>query len=159
MKMPVRFVNIDDISAFAAWRSKPDGVTYRLPTEAEWEFAARNGSKDNMYPWGDNYDPKCAVLDRDSTEPEAVGSHSCPNDWGVVDLIGNVFEWTGSPAALYPGSKGSVIPPKDKEPRYMIRGGAAYYKSDGPAAVNSVLRADVPASKRDKELGFRLVTQ
>jgi len=159
MKMPVRFVDIDDISAFAAWRSKRDGVTYRLPTEAEWEFAARNGPKNNLYPWGDTYDPKCAVLDRDSTEPEAVGSHSCPNDWGVVDLIGNVFEWTGSPAALYPGSKGAVVAPRDKEPRYMIRGGAAYYKSDGPAAVNSVLRADVPASKRDKELGFRLVTQ
>jgi serine/threonine-protein kinase len=158
-KMPVRFVNIDDISAFAAWRSKRDGVTYRLPTEAEWEFAARNGSKDDLYPWGDTYDPKCAVLDRDNTEPEAVGTHSCPDEWGIVDLIGNVFEWTGSKAALYPGSKGSMVPPKDKEIHYMIRGGAAFYKSDGPAAVNSVLRADVPASKRDKELGFRLVAQ
>lgn len=158
LKMPVRYVDIDDISAFAAWRSTRDGVAYRLPTEAEWEFAARNGGKDNLYPWGDTFDPKCAVLDKDSTEPEAVGTHSCPDDWGIVDLIGNVFEWTGSKASLYPGSKGEMVPPKDGA-HYMIRGGAAIYKSEGPAAVNSVLRVDVSASRREKDLGFRLVTQ
>jgi formylglycine-generating enzyme required for sulfatase activity len=157
MKMPVRFVDIDDISAFAAWRSQRDGVTYRLPTEAEWEFAARNGPKQNLYPWGDTYDPKCAVLDKDGTEPEAVGTHSCPIDWGVVDLIGNVFEWTGTKAAVYPGSKVQIK--ESKEPHFMIRGGAALYKSSGQFAITSAFRADVEASKRDKELGFRLVTQ
>jgi len=156
-KMPVRFVNIDDISAFAAWRSKRDGVNYRLPTEAEWEFAARNGAKDNLYPWGDTFDAKCAVIDSESTEPEAVGSRSCPDDWGVVDLIGNVYEWTGSKAGLYPGSKGQMK--ESKEPRFMIRGGGAFSKSSGDFGVTSAFRVDVPASKRDKELGFRLVTQ
>jgi len=156
-KMPVRFVNIDDISAFAAWRSKRDGVNYRLPTEAEWEFAARNGAKDNMYPWGDNFDPKCAVLDSESTEPEAVGTRSCPDDWGVQDLIGNVYEWTGSKAAVYPGSKVAIKP--STEPHYMIRGGGAFSKSSGDFGITSAFRTDVPASKRDKELGFRLVTQ
>jgi serine/threonine protein kinase len=156
-RMPVRYVNIDDISAFAAWRSKRDGVSYRLPTEAEWEFAARNGSKDNLYPWGNEYDPKCAVLDKERTEPEAVGTHSCPDDWGVVDLIGNVFEWTGTRAAVYPGSKVQIK--KSDEPHYMIRGGAAHYKSSGQYAITAAFRADVEASKRDKELGFRLVAQ
>ena len=56
--MPVRFVNMEDIKAFAAWRSKRDNTTYRLPTEQEWEYAARNGSKKNLYPWGDSFDPK-----------------------------------------------------------------------------------------------------
>ena len=156
-KMPVRFVNIDDISAFAAWRSKRDGVNYRLPTEAEWEFAARNGAKDNMFPWGDSFDPKCAVLDSESTEPEAVGTHSCPDEWGVQDLIGNVYEWTGSKAAVYPGSKIAIKP--STEPHYMIRGGGAFSKSSGDFGITSTFRTDVPASKRDKELGFRLVTQ
>lgn len=156
-KMPVRFVNVDDINAFARWRSKRDGVTYRLPTEAEWEYAARNGAKDDLYPWGNEFQSKCAVTDKENTEPDAVGTASCPNDWGVMDLIGNVYEWTGSKASLYPGSKGSMR--ESKEPRNMIRGGAAYNKSTGEFAITATFRADVDATRRDKELGFRLVTQ
>jgi serine/threonine-protein kinase len=155
--MPVRFVNIDDINAFIAWRSKRDGVTYRLPTEAEWEYAARNGAKANLYPWGDTFQSKCAVTDKENTEPEPVGAMSCPDEWGVVDLIGNVYEWTGSKASLYPGSKGSIK--ETKEPHNMIRGGGAFSKSVGEFGINSVFRADVEVSKRDKELGFRLVSQ
>lgn len=155
-KMPVRFVNIDDVSAFARWRSKRDGVTYRLPTEAEWEYAARNGAKNTLYPWGTTFQAKCAVTDKESTEPDAVGTASCPNDWGVLDLIGNVYEWTSTKASLYPGSKGVVR--NTGEPRNMIRGGAAFSKSSGEFAITSTFRADVDATRRDKELGFRLVT-
>ena len=154
-KMPVRFVNLEDISAFVRWRSKRDGVTYRLPTEAEWEFAARNGAKDNRYPWGNTFQSKCAVTDKETTEPEAVGTASCPNDWGIVDLIGNVYEWTGSKASLYPGSKGKMR--EFKEPRFMIRGGGALNKSEGENGITSTFRADVDGTSRDKELGFRLV--
>lgn len=154
-KMPVRFVNIEDINAFAEWRSARDHVTYRLPTEAEWEYAARNGAKDNLYPWGDTFQSKCAVVDKENTEPQAVGTQSCPDDWGVLDLIGNVYEWTGSKASLYPGSKGQTLP--TKTPKYMIRGGAALNKSAGKFGVTSTFRADVDATTRDKELGFRLV--
>lgn len=53
---PVRYINMEDVKAFAEWRSKRDGVTYRLPTEQEWEYAARNGSKNNLYPWGDKFE-------------------------------------------------------------------------------------------------------
>jgi serine/threonine-protein kinase len=154
-QMPVRFVTIDDAKAFAEWRSKRDGVTYRLPTEEEWEYAARNGSKGNLYPWGDKYDAKCAVLDQPSQQPKAVGSQSCPNDWGVADLIGNVFEWTSSKAELYPGSGGSIKP--SAEPRYMVRGGGAFYKSTGPLAITTTFRQDVAANTSLPELGFRLV--
>jgi formylglycine-generating enzyme required for sulfatase activity len=155
-KMPVRFVNIDDINAFARWRSKRDGVTYRLPTEAEWEYAARNGAKNDLYPWGATFDIKCAVTDKPNTEPDAVGTASCPNEWGVLDLIGNVYEWTGSKAYLYPGNK-VLDQLETREPRFMIKGGSAFSKSAGEFAVNSTWRQDVPVSQRDKELGFRLV--
>ncbi len=154
-KMPVRFVNIEDIEAFARWRSKRDGVTYRLPTEAEWEFAARNGAKQNLYPWGNKFDSKCAVTDKESTVPDAVGTATCPNDWGVMDLIGNVHEWTGSKASLYPGSSGQIL--ETRELRHMIRGGAALTKSEGEFGITSTFRFDVTTSTRDKELGFRLV--
>jgi serine/threonine protein kinase len=155
-RMPVRFVNIDDINAFIAWRSKRDGVTYRLPTEEEWEYAARNGSKDNLYPWGDKYDPKCAVLDDPDHEPKAAGTHSCPDDYGIKDLIGNVFEWTNSPPAPYPGNKGVSLL-QFTEPHQMIRGGSFFQKPSGAQAISSTYRIDTPATKRSGELGFRLV--
>jgi formylglycine-generating enzyme required for sulfatase activity len=155
--MPVRFVNVEDATAFAEWRSKRDGVKYRLPTEQEWEFAARNGEDGNKFPWGESFRSECAVLDQPSTEPKAAGSQSCPNKWGVVDLIGNVFEWTSTKAGLYPGSPGLVKEPKD--PKAMIRGGGAFSKSSGSDAVNSTFRVDVETRTRDKELGFRLVVE
>jgi serine/threonine protein kinase/formylglycine-generating enzyme required for sulfatase activity len=154
-QMPVRFVNADDVKAFAAWRSKRDGVTYRLPTEQEWEFAARNGSKQNLYPWGDKFEARCAVIDQASNEPGIVGARTCANSWGVHDLIGNVFEWTGSEASLYPGSPGAVRPLS--EPHLMVRGGSAFQKSSGTNAITSTFRIASPASRRSAELGFRLV--
>jgi eukaryotic-like serine/threonine-protein kinase len=153
--MPVRFVNIEDIKAFAEWRSKRDGTDYRLPTEQEWEYAARNGSKKNLYPWGDSYDPKCAYMDQSDNEPVSVGTKSCANAWGVQDLIGNVFEWTGTTASLYPGSSGEIKP--TAEPHYMLRGGSSFQKSTGQNAITSTFRIAVPASRRSAELGFRLV--
>ena len=155
-RMPVRYVNIEDVQAFARWRSERDKVAYRLPSEAEWEYAARSGAKQYLYPWGNKFDPKCAVTDEDSTEPDAVGTASCPNDWGVMDLVGNVFEWTNSKPSLYPGSSAGLR--DDKEDRRMIRGGAALSKSTGEFGITSTFRHDAASSTRDKELGFRLVT-
>ena len=75
----------------------------------------------------------------------------------VVDLIGNVHEWTGSKASLYKGSKGSML--ETPKARFMIRGGAAHDKSSGQFGITATFRQDVDATSRDKELGFRLVTQ
>jgi eukaryotic-like serine/threonine-protein kinase len=155
-KLPVRFVSYQDAQAFAKWRSKRDNVTYRLPTEEEWEYAARNGGDNNLYPWGDTFKEDCAVLDQPTTEPKIVASNPCSNNkWGVSDLIGNVFEWTSSDPYLYPGSAGEVKPLS--EPHKMIRGGSAYQKSKGDNAITATFRAPLSASKRDATLGFRLV--
>jgi serine/threonine-protein kinase len=155
-QMPVRFVNIDDVKAFAAWRSKRDNLTYRLPTEEEWEYAARNGAKNNLFPWGDKYESRCAVLDESMDEAKAVGTKSCPNSWGVQDLIGNVFEWTSTEAKLYPGN--NTLERRDvKETFLMVRGGSAYQKSSGELAITAAFRQEIGAKKRSVELGFRLV--
>jgi formylglycine-generating enzyme required for sulfatase activity len=130
-KLPVRFVNIEDIRAFTEWRSARDKVAYRLPTEDEWEYAARNGSDNNLYPWGDSFKEGCAVVDRIDTAPEPVGSKPCgANKWGVVDLIGNVFEWTSSKSSVYPGNSGEVIS-QFKDNSFIYRGGGAFSKSVG----------------------------
>ncbi len=155
-KLPVRFINIDDIEAFAKWRSQRDGVTYRLPSEAEWEYAARNGNANNLYPWGDKFEKSCAVLDEPDTEPEPVGSKKCgENKWGIQDLIGNVYEWTGTRTALYPGNKGETD--LSKGITNVIRGGSAFDKSSGKSAITSTYRGFVELGKRDARLGFRLV--
>ncbi|HEY2866321.1 MAG TPA: bifunctional serine/threonine-protein kinase/formylglycine-generating enzyme family protein [Pyrinomonadaceae bacterium] len=153
-KMPVRDVNIEDVNAFIAWRSKRDGVTYRLPTEEEWEYTARNGSKGNLFPWGDSFQAKCAVVNKSIMEPAAVATASCADDFGVYDLIGNVYEWTASKAEPYPGA---TRVKESTEPENIVRGGCAENKSSGPFAITSTSRIIVPISKRDLQLGFRLV--
>lgn len=152
---PVRYVNMEDVKAFAEWRSKRDGVTYRLPTEQEWEYAARNGSKNNLYPWGDKFEERCAHLNQSNNVPVVVGTKTCPDQWGVQDLIGNVFEWTSSEPWVYPGSQLELAPVT--EPNFMIRGGGAFEKSTGPNAITATFRFPAPASRRSPGLGFRLV--
>ncbi len=154
-KMPVRFVNIEDVTAFAAWRSKRDGVKYRLPTEQEWEYAARNGAKQNLYPWGNDFRAECAVVDRGGSDPEPVGMTSCPNDAGVQDLIGNLLEWTSSDPWVYPGSPLTVDAKGEK--KKMVRGGSAEYKSTGENAATATFRIEAVMEIRAAVLGFRLV--
>jgi serine/threonine-protein kinase len=154
-QVPVRLVNIDDVNAFIQWRSKRDGVSYRLPIEEEWEYAASNGGKNNLFPWGDKYESRCAVLDEanmDAAKP--VGTKTCPNIWGVQDLIGNVFEWTGSKARPYPGNKELGIE-ESKKDFWTIRGGSAFQKSTG--GITSKSRFFNDPKKRSLEVGFRLV--
>ena len=158
-KHPVQYVSLEDAETFAKWRSERDGVTYRLPTEQEWEYAARNGGKNNLYPWGDSFDPRCAVIDLPSNQPSEVGSRSCPNQWGVLDLIGNVFEWTSTKISVHPGQPEPEATKALSEPYYMVRGGAALSPGSGQNKITSSSRYPTPASQRSVELGFRLVRE
>ncbi len=152
---PVVNVSFDDAVAFAAWRSKRDNVTYRLPTEEEWEYAARNGEKSDLYPWGPSWKEGVAVL-KEAT-PATVGSRDGgKNVWGVFDLIGNVWEWTSSKVSVYPGN--TVVVPSSTRDWIAIRGGCYVSdpaKSDAP--VSSCMREFVPPSTKTTLLGFRLV--
>jgi serine/threonine-protein kinase len=152
---PVVNISLDDANAFAEWRSKRDGVTYRLPTEEEWEYAARNGDQADLYPWGKEWQEKGAVL-KEAT-PAAVGSRpDGKNKWGVVDLIGNVWEWTSSRVSVYPGNPVKI--PNSTQDWVAIRGGCYVTdpaKLDTP--VSSCMREFVPPSTKTTLLGFRLV--
>lgn len=91
---PVVTVSWNGARAYCRWLSRKTGQTYRLPTEAEWECAARAGTQ-TIWPWGDDFDPHMArgvyaPLRKEGTAP--VGSYP-PNDWGIYDMIGNVWEW------------------------------------------------------------------
>jgi len=152
---PVVNITFEDATAFAAWRSKRDAVTYRLPTEEEWEYAARNGERADLYPWGPDWKEGVAVL-KDAT-PSAVGSRAeGKNRWGVYDLIGNVWEWTSSKASVYPGN--TVKVPRSMEEWITIRGGCYVSDPKNPETpITSCFRDFVPASTKTTLLGFRLV--
>jgi iron(II)-dependent oxidoreductase len=151
---PVVNVSLADAQIFAAWRSKRDGMPYRLPTEEEWEYAARNGTND-LYPWGYYWAKDLAVVNM--TSPQAVGSMpKGANQWGVFDLIGNVWEWTSSKGSVYPGNP-TVLPSQFKE-WCVIRGGS--YASDGLSKerpITATFRDWLAPSAKAPQLGFRLV--
>jgi formylglycine-generating enzyme required for sulfatase activity len=96
---PMNCVSWNGATEFVQWLYLKTGIKYRLPYEAEWEFAARNRGKDWIYPWGDSPEPTCnsAVISACPVEEtQAVCSKSLfgNTEQGLCDMIGNTAEWT-----------------------------------------------------------------
>jgi formylglycine-generating enzyme required for sulfatase activity len=118
---------------YCSWLSKKTGKAYRLPTEAEWEYACRAGSK-TAYSFGD--DPKTlgdyAWFEGNSDEHTHKVATKKPNPWGLYDMHGNVMEWCidhyGKDSyAKFPADKatlGPVLLPTDKRFSHVARGGS-----------------------------------
>jgi serine/threonine-protein kinase len=107
-RWPVANVSPKDAEDFAAWLSKRDGVVYRLPTEEEWEFAARNGSANSLFPWGNSWEEGRANIN-EKESPVTIGSFPRgATQSGLHDMIGNVCEWTSTKPYFY-DKKGSVL--------------------------------------------------
>jgi formylglycine-generating enzyme required for sulfatase activity len=107
-KQPVVYVTLNDAEAFCAWAGG------RVPTEAEWEYAARAGATGPHY-WGDQPDPRYMwYFDNSNLRAQPVGK-KLPNAWGLYDVQGNAFEW------VKPHSAHSSI---DKPGHGSLRGGS-----------------------------------
>jgi formylglycine-generating enzyme required for sulfatase activity len=152
--LPVTNVTFDDARAFADWRSRRDGARYRLPSEDEWEYAATGGSP-RAYPWGERWSQGYANLA--GAGPAPVGSFTLGRTaQGVEDMIGNVWEWTSSEAAMYKGNDRTVLDKADKG-KLVVRGGSYESRPDGDEPVTATSRRWVAREFRSPVLGFRLV--
>ena len=130
---PVTGVRWDDATAFSRWYGELSGDHgVRLPTEDEWERAAR-GDDEREFPWGDEYRPGLAnLVDLGIGTTTAVGAFpDGASPFGVLDLAGNADEWTATRYAPYPGAPDDVPPVEDWafDP-HITRGGAFRHDRD-----------------------------
>lgn len=141
--MPMTEVTVRDAETYATWLSRTTGKRYRLPTEAEWEAAAKAGTA-TAYPWGEAMEPGRAVCK--SCDPRfdhrpAPAASMTPNPWGLYDMNGNVWEWTADCWAL--GCEQRVV-----------KGGSWYFV---PAQSRSDSRAPQAVGVGGYDVGFRVV--
>ncbi|MEQ8168685.1 MAG: formylglycine-generating enzyme family protein [Candidatus Eremiobacterota bacterium] len=152
---PVECVSWNDATDYCKWLSKNTGKNYRLPTEAEWEYACRGGTTTEYY-WGDNMDDSyCWYINNSSGKIHPVGKKK-PNPLGLYDMSGNVWEWCSD---WYDVNYYSISPstnPTGSVPRSLrvSRGGSWDNNAETCRSAN---RFGGSQTNRDSYLGFRLV--
>jgi formylglycine-generating enzyme required for sulfatase activity len=180
-RLPVINVSYEDAVAYAKWLSEQTGEEFRLPSEAEWEYAARAGTRTRRF-WGDAPSQACEhanVLDKRNEEKlrarYAISwePHDCedsyadiapvgqfkPNRWGLYDMLGNVYEWLQDcwhknyEGAPKDGSRAWEAENDGNCALRVFRGGSWY---DDPRGVRSAYRYRLGPDFRNFNLGFRL---
>ncbi|HBS26928.1 MAG TPA: formylglycine-generating enzyme family protein [Gammaproteobacteria bacterium] len=156
---PAINVSYYDAVAYCKWLTEQTGREYKLPSEAEWEYAARADTK-TAYWWGDKLGQDHTVCetcgskwDDETTAP--VGRFQ-PNAWGLHDMLGNTWEWcqdhwhedfTGAP------DDGSVWEAGNNQLPRVLRGGSWL---NNPISVRSAVRSDFHPRLRVNIIGFRV---
>ncbi len=148
LELPAFGVRMEDAVAYTAWLGNRAGLPYRLPTEDEWEKAAR-GTDGRRFPWGDHFDATfCHMRDSRSELPEPAAGGAFEIDespYGARDMAGCIANW--------------VVPPADETTRTLAR--FSYSKGgawcDWPHDCRIATRRRYRASERSVRVGFRLV--
>jgi formylglycine-generating enzyme required for sulfatase activity len=138
---PVVLVSHQDARAYAEWLSAETGEHWRLPTETEWEKAAR-GTDGRRFPWGESFEPsRLNSHDRGPFDTVPVGSYPAgASPFGLLDPSGQVFEWTATPAGAG---------------RFIVKGGS--WDDKGCGVCRPAARHARPAELKHILIGFRLV--
>ena len=174
-KDPVVCINWNDALAYAKWLSRKTGKKYRLPTEAEWEYAARGGAGTARY-WGSNPDDACAYANgadktaqaqiqgatswlvhhcTDGFAYTAPAGHFKPNAFGLNDMLGNVWEWTGDIYhANYQGAPTDGSAWQGGGNKRLLRGGSW---NNSPSNLRAAIRYKSDPGLRFSSFGFRVV--
>ena len=149
---PVENVSWDDVQEFIGRLNALEGeARYRLPTEAEWEYAARAGTSGDRY--AGDLDAIAWYSENSGGSTHAVGQKA-PNAFRLHDMLGNVFEWVQDRYGGYPG--GSLTDPRGPGSGgyRVVRGGSWYFNA---GACRASTRYELEFGYRDYALGFRLL--
>jgi toxoflavin biosynthesis protein ToxD len=139
---PVVLVSRTDAAAYAAWLSRRTGKNWTLPSEAQWEKAAR-GADGRRFPWGNDFDPtRLNSHDAGPFDTMPVGSFPAgASPYGVLDMAGQVFEWTSTAG---------------EASRSVVKGGS--WDDKGCGVCRSAARHSRPDGIKHILIGFRLVS-
>jgi toxoflavin biosynthesis protein ToxD len=140
---PVVLISHGDAVAYARWLSRSTGMTWRLPSEFEWEKAAR-GTDGRRFPWGDTFDPaRLNSHDMGPFDTLPVGSFPRgASPYGALDMAGQVYEWTATPAGA---------------DRHIVKGGS--WDDKGCGVCRPAARHSRPDHLKHILVGFRLVRE
>ncbi len=153
-RRPVENVSWNEVQKFIKKLSEKEGIQYRLPTEAEWEFACRAGTK-TEYSWGDEFNGEYAWYRENSGGKTQPVGQKKSNAWGLYDMTGNVYEWCVDSYGDY--SDGQLVDPENSGgTRRIGRGGSWNSSAEGCRSSN---RGSNHPFRRFNVLGFRLVRQ
>ena len=152
---PVVAVSWNDAVSYCEWLSSVAGGRFRLPTEAEWECAARGGAEGKLYPWGDDAPQLQPDYNtRWLSGPEPVAGHT-PNEYGLYDICENVHEWCSD---WYGADSYALSPPRDPRgpavgTRRVSRGGSWRHQVQ---VSRCAARSSIPPALRYADYGFRI---
>ena len=152
---PVERVSWNDCQEFVSRLNSLTGRTFRLPTEAEWEYAARGGNKSRHYKYSgsDNIDEVAWYRDNSGSKTHAVGTKS-PNELGIYDMSGNVWEWCSDWYGGYSASA-QTNPQGPSSGSYRVLRGGSWINYAGNCRV-SIRSYDDPGNS-NINFGLRLV--
>ena len=152
---PVETVSWDDIQTFIRKLNSLTGHTYRLPTEAEWEYAARGGTKSNGYKYsGSNSIDQVAWYDGNSSSTTHTVGTKQPNELGIFDMSGNVWEWCQDWDGSYT-SNSQTNPTGASTGSFRVLRGGSWFIDAGYCRVSN-RGIDFPDYRRSL-CGFRLL--